>query len=189
MLSLFPEEQRYPEGFRYEEEFLSLQEEQLLCDFMSTVPLHEFLFHGYVARRKVMSYGYDYHFTSRTITEGVPVPPQLYPLLEKVSAHLGIPTDDFKEVLLTEYPPGSVINWHRDAPPFDVVVGISLATDCIFRLRPYDKSNQHRSAILSFPVRRRSLYVLSGASRGEWEHSIRPVKQKRYSITLRTLRK
>jgi len=38
-------------------------------------------------------------------------------------------------------------------------------------------------------VKRRSLYVMQGVVRDEWEHSISEMKQGRYSITLRTLRK
>jgi alkylated DNA repair dioxygenase AlkB len=105
-----------------------------------------------------------------------------------VAAYLNKNPDVFKEVLATEYPVGSVINWHRDAPPFELIAGISLATDCTFRLRPYDKTKRSRANTLSFPVERRSLYIMQGAARSEWEHSINPVKEKRYSVTLRTLR-
>jgi alkylated DNA repair dioxygenase AlkB len=92
------------------------------------------------------------------------------------------------ELLVTEYPPGSVINWHRDAPPFDVIAGISLSADCTFKLRPHEKEKQNRKSILSFPVKRRSLYLIQGEARTNWQHSIAPVKEMRYSITLRTLR-
>lgn len=35
---------------------------------------------------------------------------------------------------------------------------------------------------------RRSGYVLTGAARSSWQHSIPPVPQLRYSLTFRTLR-
>jgi len=82
-----------------------------------------------------------------------------------------------------------VINWHRDAPPFDLIAGVSLLTDATFRLRPYDKEKQGRGSVISFTAERRSLYVMQGPSRSEWQHSIAPVKAVRYSITLRTLKK
>ena len=44
-------------------------------------------------------------------------------------------TADFAELLVTKYPPGSVINWHLDAPPFELIAGISPAADCIFKLK------------------------------------------------------
>jgi alkylated DNA repair dioxygenase AlkB len=82
-----------------------------------------------------------------------------------------------------------VINWHGDAPPFDAIAGILLLSDCTFRLRPYERAKQGRSAIISLPVQRRSLYLMQGEVRRDWQHAIAPVKGLRYSITLRTLKK
>lgn len=174
MESLFPEEVIYPEGFSYLPDFITPDEEQRLCELMATLSLNTFLFHGFEAKRKVASYGYDYHFNSRSITKGNPIPEGFNFLLDKAAAHLNIPPNSFEEVLATEYPVGSVINWHRDAPPFEMIVGISLLSDCTFRLRPYDKAKQSRSSIISIPVRRRSLYVMQGPARSDWEHSISP---------------
>jgi alkylated DNA repair dioxygenase AlkB len=109
-------------------------------------------------------------------------------LVKKVAEKLHLEEQQFAELLVTEYPAGSVINWHRDAPPFDLIAGVSLHSDCTFRLRPYEKAEQNRKSIISLKVARRSLYVISGPSRTEWQHSIAPVKGLRYSITLRTLR-
>jgi alkylated DNA repair dioxygenase AlkB len=119
--------------------------------------------------------------------KGKEIPDAFSPLLKKVAEHVSIEKNDFAELLVTEYPVGSVINWHRDAPPFDVIVGVSLLSDCTFKLRPYKKSNQKRNNVISFQVKRRSLYIMRDAVRTDWEHSIAPVKQLRYSITLRTL--
>lgn len=85
-------------------------------------------------------------------------------------------------------PPGSGINWHRDAPPFNIIVGISLSSDCIFRLRPYQPQGKGHKTILSLSVQRRSLYTLKGSVRTDWEHSTMAVKTTRYSITLRALK-
>jgi alkylated DNA repair dioxygenase AlkB len=57
----------------------------------------------------------------------------------------------FGEVLITEYPIGSVINWRCDAPPFDLIAGLSLLSDCTFRFRPYDKAMQKRKSIKPVP--------------------------------------
>jgi alkylated DNA repair dioxygenase AlkB len=189
MSSLFPVEPIFPEGFSYFPDFITEQEETELLQTISTLSLHTFLFRGYEAKRKVASYGYDYHFDSRSISKGNPIPEQLHPLLEATARHLQFIPQEFAEVLVTEYPPGSVINWHRDAPPFELIAGISLLSDCNFKLRPYDKSKQGRGSVISIPVKRRSLYVMQGPVRDEWEHSIAEMKRGRYSITLRTLRK
>ena len=101
---------------------------------------------------------------------------------------IALKKENIAELLVTEYPPGSVINWHRDAPPFDLIAGISLQSDCTFKLRPHEKEKQTRKATVSFKVGRRSLYVMEGEARTHWQHSIAPVKHLRYSITIRTLK-
>jgi alkylated DNA repair dioxygenase AlkB len=188
MSTLFPLEYNFPEGFQYFPDFINQEEEQQLCEEIKNSTLHTFTFQGYEAKRKVASFGQDWSFERRELSKGKEIPETFKPLIEKVAARLALPPVAFQELLLTEYPAGSVINWHRDAPPFDLIAGISLLSDAVFRLRPHDKEKQGRGSIISFPVQRRSLYVIAGPSRTDWQHSIAPVKQTRYSITLRTLR-
>jgi alkylated DNA repair dioxygenase AlkB len=187
MNTLFPEDSRWPEGFYYFPDFISREEEQSFLQFIATVDLHTFTFQGFEAKRKVASFGYDYSFDKGKLVKGKEIPVVFQEIITRVGIKQNIPPERFAELLVTEYPVGSVINWHRDAPPFGVVAGISLAADCVFKLRPHDKNKQGRGSIISVPVQRRSLYIISGASRTEWQHSTAPVKQVRYSITLRTL--
>lgn len=187
MNTLFPVELDYPQGFGYFPEFLTEAEEKELCAQISGIRLHTFNFQGFEAKRRVASFGYDYSFEKRSLSKGKDIPPTFHPLIAKVAGKLNVPEEDFAELLVTEYPAGSVINWHRDAPPFDLIAGISLNADCVFKLRPHDKTKQGRGSIISFPVGRRSMYVMHGIARTDWQHSIAPVKQVRYSITLRTL--
>ncbi len=189
MDTLFNIKPVFPSGFHYSPDFLTVEEEQALRNEILKIDLHVFNFHGYEAKRKVASFGYDYSFENQSLAKGKEIPPAFNLLIQKVATKLDIHTNNFAELLITEYPIGSVINWHRDAFPFDVIVGISLLSDCTFRLRPHDKAKQRRNTTLSFPVRRRSFYVIKGEVRIDWEHSISPVKDRRYSITLRTLRK
>jgi len=188
MNTLFPLEPQLPEGFRYIPNFLTEEEEEELYSEILKTEVHTFNFQGYTAKRKVASFGYDWSFEKKQLSKGKEVPEVFAPLIKKVSGLLSITPNAFAELLVTEYPVGSVINWHRDAPPFDLIAGISLRSDCTFRLRPQDKSKQNRKSIISFPVKRRSLYVMEGPARTEWQHSISPVKEVRYSITLRTLK-
>jgi alkylated DNA repair dioxygenase AlkB len=188
MNTLFPIEPAYPDGFSYVSDFISKEEEIELFKEISKVELHNFNFQGFEANRKVASFGYDYSFDNGALTRGKDIPATFNFLIAKVNKHLSLPANLFVELLITEYPLGSVINWHRDAPPFDIIAGVSLMADCTFRLRPQDKAQQGRGSIISFPVKRRSLYTIQGLARTEWQHSITPVKQTRYSITLRTLR-
>lgn len=189
MTTLFPSEPIFPEGFFYAANFLTGEEEGQLLETIRYLSLHALIFQGFEAKRKVASFGYDYNFDKRTISKGEVIPAGFHFLIRKVADYLSLDFEEFAEILVTEYPPGAVINWHRDAPPFDMIVGVSLLADCNFKLRPYEMSLQNRRSILSLSVAPRSLYILRSEVRSEWEHSISPVKEKRYSITLRTLRK
>lgn len=188
MNTLFPLQPIYPPGFRYVPNFISKEEEDALLSIISELELRTFKFQGYEAKRKVASYGYDWSFETRTLSKGKNIPADFNEIIEKVASFIPVNTNDIGELLVTEYPDGSVINWHRDAPPFEIIAGISLLTDCKFRFRPHGKVMQTRSSIISIPLQRRSLYVLEGEARTTWEHSIAPVMTKRCSITLRTLR-
>lgn len=183
-----PVETPFPNGFYYYPDFIQPAEEESLLQAIRGIELNTFHFQGYEAKRKVASFGYDWSFEKRTLTKGREIPDFFQGLVQKVATYLMLPVQNISELLVTEYPAGSVINWHRDAPPFDAIMGISLLTDCVFKLRPYDKARQGRKDTVSFPVQRRSMYVIQNEARIDWEHSIAPVKEKRYSITLRTLK-
>jgi alkylated DNA repair dioxygenase AlkB len=188
MLTLFDQLPETPTGFYYYPDFITIQQEQELLAAIQKIDLHAMVFHGYTANRKVASFGYDYNFTTRQLTKGLVIPDSFDWLIDTIAAKLPIKREQVAELLVTEYPPGSVINWHRDAPPFERIAGISLAADCIFKLRPHDKTKRTRKTTISIPVRQRSLYFIEGPARSDWEHSTAPVTNTRYSITLRTLR-
>lgn len=178
-----------PAGFSYNPQFITEEEEQCLLAIVSKMELANMKFHEYEARRKVVSFGQGWSFTDKTLKPGNDIPHEFDFLVEKIAVHLKIERQQIAQFLITEYPVGSVINWHRDAPPFETIVGVSLLADCIFKLRPHDKEKQTRSATLSLPVQRRSMYVMTGISKTNWQHSTMPLNTVRYSLTFRTLRK
>jgi alkylated DNA repair dioxygenase AlkB len=65
------------------------------------------------------------------------------------------------------------------------VVGISLGAACRFRFRRGATRAWEAMELLLQP---RSIYVLDGAARSEWQHSIPAVKALRYSITFRSMK-
>lgn len=188
MDTLFPIEPLYPEGFLYEADFITTAEETELLRVIREITLHTFHFQGYEAKRRVASFGYDWSFEHRQLSKGKDIPQDFHWLIERVANKLSLAPSQFAELLVTEYLVGSVINWHRDAPPFALIAGISLAADCTFKLRPHEKEKQTRKATVSLMVKRRSLYVMQGVVREAWQHSTMPVQEVRYSITLRTLK-
>jgi alkylated DNA repair dioxygenase AlkB len=113
------------------------------------------------------------------------MPEFLLPLRERAAAFAGIAPPRLQQVLVTEYAAGAAIGWHRDKAVFGEVVGVSLLAPCTFRLRRAAGDAWERASLLVEP---RSVYLLSGAARAEWEHSIPPVDALRYSITYRNLK-
>jgi len=104
---------------------------------------------------------------------------------EKAAAFAGLRPDALQHALLTEYREGAAIGWHKDRSVFGDVVGISLLSACPFRFRKKAGHDWRRANIVLEP---RSAYLLHGAARADWEHSIPAVTNPRYSITFRNFR-
>lgn len=178
--------QALPQGFVYQPHFISQAEHDDLLDEIRRLEFHEVRMHGVVARRRVIQYGWTYAFDGARLTDGPPLPGFLLPVRARAAALASVPPEALSEALLTEYPPGAPIGWHRDAPGFGIVVGISLLSACRFRFR---RGPERGSARVTLTLEPGSAYVLSGPSRSDWQHSIPEVDARRYSITFRTLRK
>jgi alkylated DNA repair dioxygenase AlkB len=191
MDTLFPLED-LPAGFRYQDAFLSPGEENGLLDRIAEVTFSAFEMRGVVARRRVAFFGQAYD-ASRPAQ---PMPAFLEPLRERAAAWAGVGAADLAMALVNEYPPGAPIGWHRDAPQYDVVVGVSLGAACRMRLRPYVLPRDlvaaggagRRTASHEITLEPRSIYLIAGPARSAYEHSIPAVEALRYSITFRTLR-
>lgn len=189
MLTLFDIDPVLPQGFSYHPHFITQEEEQLLLDSIGLFDLANMRFHEYEAKRRVMSFGAGWSFTNQQLVQGEPIPTQFHFLVERVARQLSIPGGSVAQFLITEYPVNSVINWHRDAPPFETIAGVSLQSEVIFKLRPHERSEQHRANTIELTVQPRSLYVMTGLAKTSWQHCTAPVKKVRYSLTFRTLRK
>jgi len=176
-----------PDGFRYRDDALTPAEEHAHVETFATLPFKPFEFHGYLGKRRIVSFGWRYDYAGRTVRQSTPLPDFLLPLRERAAGFAGIPVDQLQQALVTEYEPGAPIGWHRDKPEFGEVIAFSFLSPCRLRLRRRrDKgSSWERWAI---EVQPRSVYLLRGMVRHEWEHSIPPVESLRYSLTFRTLR-
>jgi alkylated DNA repair dioxygenase AlkB len=186
---LFDAAARLPEGLEYRPGFLSTAEEAGLLAQIARLPLHEALYKSYVARRRIASFGSQYDFDAGALGAAPDMPAFLAPLRDKAAAWLGLPAADLAHALLTEYRPGTALGWHRDVPDFELVTGISLGAACRMRFRPYPPDKAHRSEAFELDLEPRSAYVLRGAVRWGWQHSIPPTAGLRHSVTFRTLRR
>jgi len=181
-----------PDGFLYRDDFLTADEETALAGDVGRVEFSTFEMRGVVARRRVAFFGRSYD-AGRTVTP--PLPPFLLPLRARIATWAGVAPSAFAMALVNEYPAGAPIGWHRDAPQYGIVAGLSLLSSCRMKFRPYAPARAHaavaagrRSATHDITLNRRSAYLMTGASRQEYEHHIPPVATLRYSITFRTLK-
>jgi alkylated DNA repair dioxygenase AlkB len=177
---------KLPEGFRYRQELIDRTDEEFLLSHVREMPFRDFEFHGYTGKRRVISFGWRYDFSGRRLQKADDIPDYLLPLRDKAAAFAEMEPEEFEHVLVTEYGPGAGIGWHRDKAVFGEVVGISLLSPCVFRMRRLiSKKKWERVNLVAEP---RSAYFLSGSARFEWEHSIPQMDALRYSITFRNLR-
>jgi alkylated DNA repair dioxygenase AlkB len=174
-----------PAGLTYRPDFVTPAEERDLAAGVGALTFNEIRMRGQIARRRTVHFGWLYGYESWRIEPGPPIPGFLLPLRERSAALAGVAPDALAEVLVTEYAPGAGIGWHRDAPMFGAVIGISLLASCRFRLQRGKGDARETRTLLLEP---RSAYVLDGAVRWHWQHSIPPMAALRYSITFRTLR-
>lgn len=167
-------------------EFLSEAEERELLDRMAGLTFDPIVMRGQVARRRALHYGVGYGYQDRAVTPAPAMPDWLTSMRAGAASLAQLAPDDLAEILVSQYQVGATIGWHRDAPMFGpVVIGVSLGAACRLRFRRSLAAEQQAFEIELPP---RSLYLLGGAARASWQHSIPPVKGLRYSVTFRTVR-
>jgi len=181
-----------PPGFRYRPDFVTADEERALAAEIATVEFAAFEMRGVIAKRRVAFFGRSYDNNGRATP---PIPAFLLPFRDRLAEWIAVPPDDFAMALINEYREGAPIGWHRDAPQYDIVAGISLLSECRMKLRPYVSpkalaaaQGARRVATHEITLAPRSAYLLSGEARTAYEHHIPPAASLRYSITFRTLR-
>ena len=173
-----------PEGLSCAPDFLSQDEEAALVVQLDALPFKPFEFHGFLGKRQTISFGWSYRFDGSGLGEAAPIPLWLHPVRARAAAFAGLAPDALEHALLVKYEEGAGLGWHRDRPVFGDVIGISLLSPAPLRFRRKVGAKWQR---FTLPAEPRSIYLLRGASRSEWEHSLAPVETLRYSITFRTL--
>jgi hypothetical protein len=180
-----------PGGFQYRDDFITPDEEASLAGEIARLEFSNFEMRGVVARRRVAFFGRSYDADEAT---SPPVPDFLLPLRDKVAVWAAVDPQAFAMALINEYRPGAPIGWHRDAPQYGIVAGVSLLSSCLMKFRPYIRrgtkasTEGRRTATHAITLERRSAYLMTGESRNAYEHHIPAVTTLRYSITFRTVR-
>lgn len=172
-------------GLRMQREFVTPAEEAELIARIDADEMEPFRFQQWTGKRLARSYGWHYDFQAGSVSRAEPLPAWLLPLRERAAGFAGIDAALINQALLLKYVPGAGINWHRDRPVYEHVLGISLGAPAAMRFR---KKLENRWQRVRVPLEPRSLYQLTGEARHEWEHSIAEMAHgTRYSITFRTL--
>jgi alkylated DNA repair dioxygenase AlkB len=184
-LSLFGVKPRLPDGFRYHPDLLDAEEERALVAEIERLPFKEFEFHGFLGKRRVVSFGWQYDFSQGKLSEAPAIPEFFHSVRDKAARFAGLEARTLEYLLITEYEPGASIGWHKDRPIFANVIGVSLLAPCLFRFRKKAGARWERASLRLAP---RSAYLLRGPARVDWEHSIPGVERLRYSLTLRNFR-
>ena len=184
-----------PPGFGYTPDLITPAEERELVAAIQQLEFSDVVMRGAVARRRTAHFGVGYVFEGRSTTAAPSMPGFLLPLRERAATWAERAADAFVEALVTEYPAGAAIGWHRDAPAFDDVIGISLLAPCRMKLRPYVSprdvpalDGKPRRTTHELTLEPRSAYLISGEARAAFEHHIPAVDRLRYSVTFRSLR-
>jgi alkylated DNA repair protein (DNA oxidative demethylase) len=170
-------------GLHTHPDVLSPAEEAALIAAIDGVGLTPFRFQQWTGKRLTHSFGWQYDFQSGALSRGAPMPDWLLPIRDRAAGAAGLAPDALVQALLLRYGPGAGIGWHRDRPIYDQVVGISLGAPATMRFRRRDGQRWQRA---NAPLEPRGLYHLSGEVRHDWEHSIAPIEQCRWSITFRS---
>ena len=117
--------------------------------------------HGVVAKRRAMHFGRSYEYESARVGAAPPVPEFLFPLRERIAGFTKCSPAELAEVLITEYPAGAGIGWHRDAPAFDFIVGISLLSECTMKFRPWPPTRAPRRSEIGVFIARTAFVICS----------------------------
>mmetsp|Transcript_7559 Transcript_7559/g.21444 ORF Transcript_7559/g.21444 Transcript_7559/m.21444 type:complete len:648 (+) Transcript_7559:194-2137(+) len=144
-------------------DFITAEEEQMLLDNVDKESWET------LARRRVLHYGYVFHYVTRNIDPGQylgPLPDYLVEVKTRVEV-LPCVGMEIDQATVNEYPAGVGLSAHIDTHSAFTgpIVSLSLAGDTVMELRREEARRQ-----LWLP--RRSLLVMSGEARLAWAHYI-----------------
>jgi alkylated DNA repair dioxygenase AlkB len=177
-------------GLVYQDDFLSIKEEQLIISEIDNALWDSNL------KRRVQHYGYIYDYKTKNINQDSKMgelPNWLILLERKIKTHFNL-EKSFDQVIINEYEPGQGISNHIDCIPCfeDVIISISLLSSCIMQ---FSKGTEQQEIFLQ----PRSILLLSGEARYNWKHGIKAIKndkwlnttiprKRRISITFRKIK-
>ncbi len=175
------------EGLSYVEDFISAEEEEAVLGFLAGLEFRSVTMRGQTAKRTVRHFGLDYDYERRELVPADPLPEALSGIRDACAALMERAPEDLVQILVSRYPAGAGIGWHRDAPMFGSrIAGVSLGASCRMR---FQRTVGGVREVAALELQPRSAYLLSGKARWSWQHSIPAAPALRHSITFRTLKR
>lgn len=177
-----------PDGLVYLQEFLTPDFEGILLSHLSALDWDTrglFRRRGKIVKRREIDFSHDYGRHNRLLTAGAPLPFFLEQVRDACAESIGIDAGTLQQVIVALYRPGAGIDWHTDAIRAlgEPICGVSLGAPCTMRFRQRGETGD----VWSLRLDPRSLLVFQGPARWDYEYQIPPLRETRYSITLRTL--
>jgi len=100
-LHLFDAGPAMPDGFIYQPDVLSPDDEAALVRHVRELPFKEFEFQGYLGKRRVVSFGWRYDYDKKAIEPVAEIPAFLLPTRE-IAAHVaGMTPGQLQQALVT----------------------------------------------------------------------------------------
>ncbi len=130
-------------------------------------------------RRRVQHYGYRYDYKNGSLASSSylgDLPNWAGGIAKRLSDD-GLTTKVPDQVIINEYEPGQGITSHVDCVPCfgKTIISLSLGSSCVMNFT--HSQIKQKASILLLP---RSLVVMQGAARYEWQHSIAARKKDKY---------
>lgn len=122
--------------------------------------------------RQVIHYGYKYNYLSGGVADPAPSFPPLIRILVKEILFTGVIPEDqlINQCIVNKYLPGQGIGAHIDSSKYgDFISCFTIGGGTEIEFKKGDE-------IQKLYTEPRSLYIMSGYSRYEWTHCIRPKK-------------
>ena len=174
-----------PSGLFYMPDFLQERQEKDVLEKLWRLDFNPYDHRGFLAKREIVHYGGASGYAVGAPEPKEPMPDWLKALQSRCANLVDLCADDFALTLVAHYPPGAGIGWHRDAPQFGpTVIGVSFGSTAVMRFRRFLEADIEELYRVSLAPG--SAYIMSGAARSAWQHSVAPVAEARYSITFRT---
>ena len=131
------------------------------------------------SRRRVQHYGYRYDYKNGSLASSSYLG-DLPDWAGRIAKRLwddGLTTKVPDQVIINEYEPGQGITSHVDCVPCfgKTIISLSLGSSCVMDFT--HSQIKQKASILLLP---RSLVVMQGAARYEWQHSIAARKKDKY---------